>query len=83
MGRCVSCCFRLLEECDEVRGSDCEDETELWVRMMLAMSRPTSASSENTYGYGVEGRGGCAPARGGGGGERDRKGLDGGDFQYS
>ncbi len=37
------------------------------------------ASSENTYGCGVEGRGGCAPARWGGGGERDRKGLDGGD----
>jgi hypothetical protein len=46
------------------------------------MSRPTSASSENTYGCGVEGRGGRAPARGGGGGERDRNGLDGGDCMW-
>jgi hypothetical protein len=34
MGRCVACCFRLLEECDEVRGSDGEEETGLWVCMV-------------------------------------------------
>lgn len=36
---------------------------------------------KNTYGCGVEDRGGCAPARGWGGGERERTGADGGDYQ--
>lgn len=33
MGRCVACCFRLLEAGEELRGSDCEDEADLRVCM--------------------------------------------------